>query len=79
MGELHPKRTPFREVAAKVAFYVLSISSRIQQSRAQALSSGGSAQIPAFLTPIVKAHLLALSTAHGEGVSPLLCPDMGRV
>lgn len=75
------------EVTAKVIFYVLSISFRIQQGRAQALSSGGSAQIPAFLMPIVKARLLALSvhspqwgrftpalSRHGEDLeaSPML-------
>lgn len=44
MGKLYPKCTLFREVTAKVAFYVLSISFRIQQGRVQALSSGGTAQ-----------------------------------
>lgn len=54
MGELHPKRTPFREVAAKVAFYVLSISSRIQQSRAQASPLGALLRFQHFLHPLWK-------------------------
>lgn len=76
-GKGECETTLFREVTAKVTFYVLSISSQILQSRAQALSSEGSAQIPAFLTPIVKARLLAPSTAHGRAFLPCFVQTWG--